>query len=84
MDIVARYRQVFESYFRRAIQGNYDLHPEHYRDIFAVQFRTTIQALASRIMSTAWAVLREAGTPALFSSRGIDVGIPAFTTFLRS
>jgi hypothetical protein len=45
MDFVARYRQVFESYFRRAIKGSCHLHPEHYRDIFVVQFRGTIQVL---------------------------------------
>jgi hypothetical protein len=47
MDIVARYKQVFESYFRRAIQGSCHLHPEHYRDIFVVHFRDTIQVLES-------------------------------------
>jgi hypothetical protein len=84
MDFVARYRQVFGSYFRRAIKGNCDLHLEHYRDIFVVQFKGTIQVLRSQFMSAAWVWLCQAGLPTLFWPQSIDVKIPIFTTFLRS
>lgn len=84
MDFVARYKEVFESYFRRAIQGSCDLHPDHYRDLFVVQFKGTIQALESRFMSATWVWPCQAGQPTLFSLRGIDVRIPAFPNFLRS
>jgi hypothetical protein len=84
MDSVARYRQVFESYFCRAIQGSCHLRPEHYRDIFDVQFKGTIQVLGSQFMSAIWVWLCQAGLPTLFSPQCIDVKIPIFTTFLRS
>ena len=85
MDSAARYRQVFESHFRRAIQGSCHLHPEHYRDIFVVHFRSTIQVLASRMVSTAWAWSRRAGLlPAFLFPQGIDVRIHASTTFAQS
>jgi hypothetical protein len=77
MDFVARYRQVFESYFRRAIQGNCDLHLERYRDIFVVQFRGTIQVLESQFISATC----QAGLPTLFWPQCIDVKILIFTTF---
>ena len=80
MDIVARYRQVVESYFRRAIQGSCHLHPGHYRDIFVVHFRDTIQALESRMVSTAWVWLCRAGLPpTLFWPQCIDVRFPVYT-----
>ena len=84
MDFVARYREVFESYFRRAIQGNCDLHLEHYRDIFVVQFRCTIQILESQFMSATRVWLCQAGLPTLFWPQCIDVKIFIFTIFLRS
>jgi hypothetical protein len=84
MGFVARYRQVFELYFRRAIQGNCDLHLEHYRDIFVVQFRGTIQVLESQFMSATWVRLCQAGLPALLWPQCIDVKITIFTTYLRS
>ena len=81
MDIVTRYRQVFESYFRRAIQGNCHHHPEHYCDIFVVQFKGTIQVLESQFMSAAWVWLRQAGLlPSLFWPQRIDVRFPVYTT----
>jgi len=80
MDFVARYRQVFESYFRRTIQGNCDHHLEHYRDIFVVQFRGTIQVLESQLLSATWVWLCQAGAPTLFWPC-IDVKIPIFNTF---
>lgn len=81
MDIVARYKQIFESYFRRAIQGSCHLNPEHYCDIFVVQFRGTIQVLKSQFMSTAWVWLCRAGlAPAVFWPQSIDVRIPVYTT----
>ena len=81
MDIVSRYRQVFGSYFRRAIQGSSHLHPEHYRDAFVVQFQGTIQVLKSQFMSVAWVWLCRAGLPStLFSPQCIDVRIPVYTT----
>ena len=83
MDIVSRCRQVFESYFRRAIQGSYHLHPEHYRDIFVVQFRGTIQVLESQFMSAAWVRLCRSGlSPALVWPQCIDVRIPVYTPTL--
>lgn len=81
VDFVARYRQVFESYFRRAIQGNCDLHLEHYRDIFVIQFRRTIQALGSQFMSAICVWLCQGGSPTHFSPQCIDVKITIFTTF---
>ena len=80
MDIVARYRRVFESYFRRAIQGSCHHRPEHYCDIFVVQFKGTIQALESQFMSAAWVWLCRVGlAPALFWPQCIDVRIPVHT-----
>ena len=81
MDFVARLRQVFESYFCRAIRGNCDLHLEQYRDIFDVQFRGTTQVLESQFMSATWVWLRQAGLPTLFWPQCIDVKIPIYTTF---
>ena len=83
MDSVARCRQVSESYFRRAIQGSCHLRLEHYRDIFVVQFRGTIQALESQFMSATWVRLCQAGLPTLFWPQSIDVNTPIFSTFLR-
>ena len=81
MDLVARLRQVFESYFRRAIQGNCDLHLEHYRDTFVVRFKGTIQVLQSQFMSATWAWRCQAGLPTRLWPQCIDVKIPIFTTF---
>jgi len=79
MDFVARYRQVFELYFRRVIHGGCQ-HPEYYRDIFVVQFNSTVQAWESQIMSTAWVWLCRAGlSPTSFS---LDVRIPDYAFFL--
>lgn len=81
MDIVARYKQIFKLYFRRAIQGSSHLNPEHYRDIFVVYFRDTIQVLESGMVSTAWVWLCQAGLPLTpFWPQFIDVRIPVFTT----
>ena len=81
MDIVARYRQIFESYFRRAIQGSCHLNPEHYCDIFVIQFKGTIQVLKSQLISAVWGWLRRAGLPpTIFGPRCIDVRIPVYTT----
>ena len=81
MDIVARQRQIFESYFRRAVQGSCHLHPGHYRDIFVVQFQGTIQVLKSQFLSAAWAWLCRAGLPpTLFWPQCVDVRIPFYTT----
>ena len=81
MDSVARYRQVFQSYFRRAIQGSCHINPEHYRDIFVVQFKGIIQVLESQFMSAAWVWLCRAGLPStLFWPQCIDVRIPVYTT----
>ena len=82
MDIVARYRQIFELYFCRAIQGSCHHHPEHYRDIFIIYFKGTIQELASRMVSTVWVWLCRARVPPAFShSQIIDVRISVATTF---
>lgn len=81
MDSVARYRQVFESYFRRAIQGSCHLRLEHYRDIFVVQFKCTIQALESQFMSATWVRMCQAGLATHFWPQCIDVKIRIFTTF---
>lgn len=84
MDIVARYRQVFESYFRRAIQGSCHIHPGHYRDIFVIQFQGTIQVLKSQIMSAAWVWLCRAGLPPTLSwPQCIDVRVPVYIALLR-
>ena len=81
MDFVARYKQVFESYFRRAIQSSRDPLPDQYRDLFVVQFKGTIQALEIKFMSATWVWPCRAGPPTLFSPRSIDVRIPAFPNF---
>lgn len=82
MDSVARYRQVFESYFYLAIQESRHFHPERYRDIFVVHFRSTIQELASKMVSTACAWLCQAGLPPAFlASQHIDVRISVVATF---
>jgi hypothetical protein len=81
MDIVARYRQVFESCFHRAILGSCHLHPEHYGDIFIIQFRYTIQVLKSQFMSAAWVWLCQAGLPpTFFGPQCMDVSIPVYVT----
>ena len=81
MNSVARHRQVFESYFRRAIQGSCHLHPEYYRDIFVVQFKGTIQVFESQFMSAALDWLCRAGlSPTLFLPQCIDVRIIIYTT----
>ena len=80
-DIVARYKQVFESYFRRATQGSYYHQLECYCNVFVVQFSGTIQVLESQFMSAAWAWLCRAGQPpTLFLPRCIDVRVPVYTT----
>jgi hypothetical protein len=85
MDIVARYRQVFESYFRRAIQGSSHHHPEHYCDIFIIQFKGIIQVLESQFMSAALAWLCRTGLPpALFWPQCIDVRITVYTTLYEA
>jgi hypothetical protein len=81
MDTIARYRQVFESYFRRAIQGSCHLRLEHYRDIFVVQFKGTVKVLESQFMSVSWVWRCQAGLSTLFWPQCIDVKIPIFTTF---
>jgi hypothetical protein len=82
MDIVALYRQVIEAHFRCAIRGS--CHPEHYRDMFVVHFRDTIQVLASRMMSTAWVWLCRAGLHPSFSrAQHIDVRISVVATFMK-
>ena len=79
MDIVTRYRQTFQSYFRRAIQGSCHLNPDHYRDIFVVQFRGSIQVLESQFMSVAWVWLCQAGlSSTLLWPQCIDVRIPVY------
>lgn len=84
MDIVTRSRQIFESYFCCAIRGSYHLNPEHYRDIFVVHFRGTIQVLASRTVSTAYVWLCQAGMPpTLFWPQCIDVRISVYTTLCK-
>lgn len=81
MDCVARYRQVFESYFRLAIQEGCHFHPERYRDTFVVYFRGTIQVLESQLMSAAWVWLCRAGLPPTrFWPQCMDVRIPVYTT----
>ena len=83
MDSVARYRHVFESYFRCAIQGSRHLRLDHYRDIFVVQFRGTIQVLGSQFISATWARLCQVGLLTLPWPQSIDVNIPIFTTFFE-
>jgi hypothetical protein len=83
MNFVARLRQVFESYFCRAIQGSCHLRLEHYRDIFVVQFKGSIQALESQFMSATWVWLCQAGRPTPFWPQCIDVKIPIFTIFTK-
>lgn len=80
MDFVARLRQVFESYFCRAVQGSSHLRLEHYRDIFVVQFRGTIQVLESQLLSATRVWLCQAGLPTLWP-QCIDVKIPILATF---
>jgi len=77
MDFFARYRQVFELYLRRVIHsGCQRQRLEYYRDIFVIQFMSTIQVWESRTMSTARVWLRPAGlSPTSFS---LDVGIPGY------
>ena len=81
MDFVARCRQVFELYFRRIIHGGCH-HPKYYRDVLVIQFNSTIQACESRIMSTAWVWLCQAGlSPTSFS---LDVRISGHSIFTKS
>ena len=78
MDFVARHRQVFELYFRRVIHGGCR-HPEYYRVIFVAQFKSTIQACESRIMSTARVWLSQAVPyPTSFS---LEVRTPGYAIF---
>jgi hypothetical protein len=79
MDFVARYRRVFESYFRRAIHGSRHHHSEHYYDIFVAQFKGTIQVSKSKFMSAAWDWLCRAGLLPTLWHRCIDVTIPVYT-----
>ena len=84
MDIVTRYKQVFESYFCLAIQGSCHLHPEHYRDIFVAQCKGTIQVLESQLMSAACVWLCRAGLPPTLSwPQCIDVRIPVCATLFE-
>ena len=84
MDFVARYKQVFESYFRRAIQWGCDSQ-DHYRDLFVVQFKGTIQVLESQFTSAAWVWLCRTGYPPThFRPQCIDVRGPVNTTLSRS
>jgi hypothetical protein len=78
MDFVARYRQVFELHFRRVIHGGCQ-HPKYYRDIFAVQFNSTIQVWESRIMLTARVWLCQAGLSP--TSLSLDVRISGYAIF---
>lgn len=82
MDFVARLRQVFESNFCRAIQGSRNLRLEHYRNVFVVQFKGTIQVLESQFISATWVWLRQAGLPTVFWPQTIDVKIPILLLFL--
>lgn len=80
MNTVSRYRQVFESYFLRAVQGSCHHDPGHYNDIFVVQFKGTIQVLESQFMSAAWVWLYRAELPpTLFWPQCMDVRIPVYT-----
>src|SRR5712672_4584965 len=47
----ARYQQIFELYFSRAIQGHCLLPPAYYHDTFVAQFKRIIQSWASQIVS---------------------------------
>ena len=79
MDFFARYRQVFELYLRRVIHGGCQ-RSGYYREVFVIQFMSTIQVWESRIMSTAWVWSCRAGqSPTSFS---LDVRIPGYSTFL--
>ena len=78
MDFFARYRQTLESYLRRIIHDGCQ-HPEYYRDIFVVQFRSTIQVWESRIMSSARVWLCLAGLSPI--SLALDVRIPSDAIF---
>jgi hypothetical protein len=62
MNFSARYRQVFESHFRRVIRDGCR-HSKYYHDIFVAQFKGTIKVWESRIMSVAWAWLCRTGQP---------------------
>jgi hypothetical protein len=85
MELVAWYRQVSESHFRRAIQGSCHLPPEHYRDTFVVQFKRTIQVLESQFVSATRDWLCRTGQPLThFRPQCIDVRSSVYTTFLRS
>ena len=61
IEFVARYRQVFKSHFRRIIRDGCHLHPDHYRNVFIVQFKGTIQVWESQIVSTVCVWLCQAG-----------------------
>ena len=78
MDFFARYRQIFELYFRRVIHSGCQ-HPEYYRNTFVVQFNSTIQVWESRVMSTArvW-LCRARLSPTSFS---LDVRVPGCAIF---
>ncbi|KAI0257183.1 hypothetical protein BJV78DRAFT_1357307, partial [Lactifluus subvellereus] len=79
MEFVARYRQVFRSHFRRVIRGGCH-QPEYYRDIFIIQFRGTIQVWESRIMSTVWVWLCQAGLPPAASHpQCVDIRVDSAT-----
>lgn len=84
-EVVARYRRVLESYFRRAIHGSCHVRAEHYRDTYVVQFKGTIQMLESQFMSAAWVWLCRTGHPPThFRPQCVDVRSPVNTTLLRS
>ena len=78
MDFFAQYRQLFKLYLRRVIHGGRQ-HSEYYRDIFVVQFKSTIQVWESRIMSTAGIWLCRAGPSP--TSLSLDVRIPGYAIF---
>jgi hypothetical protein len=62
-------------YFRRVIHGGCQ-RPGYYRDIFVVQFMSTIRVWESQIMSTARVWLCQAGlSPTSFS---LNVRIPGY------
>ena len=76
MDVCARYRHVFELYFRRVIHDGCQ-HPEYYRHIFVAQFMSTIRVWESQIMLTARVSLCRSGiSPISFS---LDVSIPGYS-----
>lgn len=58
---VARYRQTFEFYAGRAIQGRCHLPPAYYHDTFVILYKQTIQSWESQIVSAVRVWLRQTG-----------------------